>query len=156
MVLITPILLKLGLVGLFFGSLTSSLWFIPGYASLLLPVYLALKFNPYHILILMTLGAIIGEVINYYCGFMGAKLILKKDIKKGKKWLNKWGDLSLFIVNLIPLFPSDFISILVGFLKMDLKTFIISMGLGKFFQYALLIFGIELITRFIVYVPFIN
>lgn len=148
---IVGLFLKYGLFGMLFSSIISSLFFFPAFSSFLIPLYLALKFNPYLLLIVITGGAIIGQLFNYYFGVFSSEHLIKheKDIRKAEQWLNKWGDLSVFIVNLIPFIPADFVSVLVGFLRMDSKPFIISMGLGKLFQYALLIFGIELLTRFL-------
>ena len=148
---IINLFLKYGLIGLFLSSIVSSLFFFPGFSSFLIPIYLTLRFNPYFLLIVMTAGAIIGQMFNYYFGLFGSGKLIKqeKEIRKAEKWLNKWGDLSVFIVNAIPFFPSDFISVLVGFLRMNIKIFIISMTLGRFFQYALFIFGLRLLVNFL-------
>ena len=148
---IFALFIKYGFVGLFFSSLVSSLFFIPGYSTLLIPLYIALKFNPYLLLIILTAGSTIGQTIDYYIGFYSSERLLKykKEIKNATKWLNKWGDISLFIINLIPISPADFISVLVGFLRMNVKSFVISVALGKFFQYALLIFGVQMLVRFL-------
>jgi len=145
-------LLKFGLVGLFVSSFASSLFFFPAYASFLIPIYLKIGFNPWHILIIITAGSVIGEIANYYLGFIGSKYIYRKEMKKVEKWLYKWGGMSVFIVNLIPMFPADIIDALVGFLRMDFKMFFIGMTAAKILQYALLIFGTEIFFRFVSFV----
>lgn len=149
--LILNLFIKYGLIGLLVSSFISSLFFIPGYASFLIPFYVALKFNPYLLLAVLTIGSIMGETCNYYFGLFGSKHLIKyeKEIKKATKWLNNWGEISLFVVNLVPVLPSDFISVFVGFLRMDIKIFVVSVGLGKLFQFALLIFGVQLLARFL-------
>ncbi|MFH0711146.1 MAG: VTT domain-containing protein [Candidatus Aenigmatarchaeota archaeon] len=146
---IIAIFIKYGLAGLLFSSFISSLVFIPGYASFLIPVYVKLNFNPWLILFVITAGAIVGETINYYLGYFGSKYVLHKEIKKAERWLNKWGEMSVFIVNLIPIFPADFVNILVGFLRMDVKMYVIGMSLGKLIQYSVLIFGAEIFFRYV-------
>jgi membrane protein YqaA with SNARE-associated domain len=148
---ILSLFMKYGLLGLFLSSFISSLFFIPAYVSFLIPLYIAIKINPYLLLIVITTGSILGQILNYYFGFFGSKHLIKyeKEIKNATKWLNKWGEISLFIINLVPILPADFVSVLVGFLRMDKKVFLISMGLGRLFQYALIIFGVEIIAKLV-------
>ena len=149
---IIAIFLKLGLIGLLFSSFVSSLVFVPAYASFLIPVFLKLHFDPWHIFIMITVGAVAGEIVNYYLGYIGSKYVFHKEIKKAEKWLNKWGEMSVFVVNLIPIFPADFVNLLVGFLRMDFKMYMIGMSLGKVIQYALLIFGFEIFFKYISFI----
>jgi membrane protein YqaA with SNARE-associated domain len=141
--------LQYGLIGLGLQSFLSSLIFFPGYAELLIPVYIGLKLSPYQILLVVSVGSILGGVVNYYLGFLGARVILKKkkEIKKAKVWLDKWGDLSVFVTSFLPGIPFDIVAVLVGFLKMDFKSFFISMSLGKIIKYVLIIFGIEVFSN---------
>lgn len=145
---IISLFIKFGLVGLLFSSFVSSLVVFPAYASFLIPLYVKLHFNPYLIFIVITIGAVAGEVVNYYLGFVGSKYIYHKEIKKAEKWLNRWGEMSIFIVNVIPIFPADFLNTLVGFLRMDFKMFVIGMAAGKALQYALIIFGVEILSKY--------
>jgi len=149
---IIAIFVKYGLFGLFFSSFVSSLFFVPAYASFLIPFYLGLHFNPWYILIVIWIGAIVGEVVNYYLGYVGSKYVFHKEVKKAEKWLNKWGDMSIFIVNLIPIFPADIVNLLVGFFRMNFKIYLISMSLAKLVQYSLLIFGIEILFKFVSFI----
>ena len=142
------IFVKYGIAGLLFSSFASSLVFIPGYASFLIPFYIRMHFNPWQILFVITIGAVAGESVNYYLGYIGSKYVFHKEIKKAEKWLNRWGEMSVFIVNLIPIFPADFVNVLVGFMRMDFKKYLIGMGLGKLIQYSLLIFGIEMLFKY--------
>jgi membrane protein YqaA with SNARE-associated domain len=140
--------LKLGLFGLLFSSFISSLVVFPAYASFLIPIYVRLHFNLLQIFLVLTVGAVAGEVVNYYLGYIGAKYVFHSEIKKAEKWLNRWGEMSIFIVNLIPVFPADFVNLFVGFFRMDFKTYLIGMTLGKAIQYALLIYGIEILFKY--------
>jgi len=146
---IAAALTKYGILGLTFSSFLSSLVFIPGYASFLIPLFVGLDANPWLMLAGISIGAIAGEVVNYYLGLIGSKYILHLKLKKAKKWLCTWGDMSIFVVNMIPVFPADVVNILVGFLKMDFRAYMISMSLGKIIQYSLLIFGTELLFKFV-------
>lgn len=148
---ILSIFMRYGVLGLFVSSFLSSLVFVPGYAYFLIPIFIKLHFNPWQILVVTSIGAIFGEIVNYYIGYFGSKYIVHKEIKKAKKWLNKWGDMSVMIVNLLPIFPADVINVLVGFFKMDFKEFVVGMSIGKILQYVffilLSIYGIEAILK---------
>jgi len=145
------IFVQYGFLGLFLSSFVSSLFFFPAFTYIIISIFIALKFNPYLVLVAVTSGAILAQFVNYYFGFFGSKKLIKREneIKKVRVWLDRWGDLSIFIINLVPILPADFVSVFVGFLRMDFKTFLISMSLGKFFQFTLVIFGFELLAKFL-------
>jgi membrane protein YqaA with SNARE-associated domain len=138
-----------GLVGLLVSSFLSALVFVPGYSSFLIPIFIKLRFNPWIILAVLSAGAIAGEFVNYYLGVVGSKYVYHKKIKDAEKWLNRWGEYAIFIVNLIPFFPADFLNVLVGFLKMDRNKFLLGMALGKILQYFFLIFSIRFVFSYL-------
>jgi membrane protein YqaA with SNARE-associated domain len=143
-----------GLIGLFLSSLFSALFFIPGFSDLLIPVYVGLKFNPFLIFIFVTAGGVLGGAFNYYVGFLGARYIKVKISHKKyvQNFLKKWGDFSVLIMSVLPPpFPFDLVTVVLGFLKMDFKTFIISTTIGKSIKHALFIlisiYGIEALLK---------
>jgi membrane protein YqaA with SNARE-associated domain len=146
---IIALFLRFGLVGLLASSFISALVFFPGYSSFLIPIFIKLEFNPWTILAVLSAGAIAGEFFNYYLGVVGSKYVYHKKIKEAEKWLNKWGEYTVFIMNLIPFFPADFLNVLVGFLKMDRNKFLLGMSLGKILQYSLLIFSIRFVFSYL-------
>jgi len=146
---VIALFIKYGLVGLLFSSFISSLFFFPAYSTFLIPVYIKLHFNPWYILAVLTIGTVAGELVNYYIGYTGSKYIYRKEIKKAEEWLNKWGEMSVFLINLIPVLPADFVNLFVGFLRMDFKMFVVGMSLAKLIQFALLIFGTELFFNYV-------
>jgi len=144
-----------GLIGLFLSSFLSSLFFIPAFVELLIPVYVGLDFNPILIFVFLTAGAVLGSCINYYMGFWGSKYInIKAAHKKSvKDFLAKWGDFSVLVMSLLPPpFPFDIATVIFGFLKMNFRTFIISTIIGRSIKHALFIFisiyGIEALLKF--------
>lgn len=148
--ILTSIMIKYGLFGLFTQSFLSSLVFIPAFTELIIPVYLGLKFSPFLVLLAVSLGSILGGLVDYYMGFFGSKILFKKrkEIKVAKEWLNKWGDLSVFLASFLPI-PFDFVAITVGFLRMDIKAFSIAMSIGKTLKYAAFVFGVEFLLKFL-------
>ncbi|MCD6403396.1 MAG: VTT domain-containing protein [Candidatus Aenigmarchaeota archaeon] len=113
-----------------------------------MPVYVK-TFDANMVFVLTSVGSILGALFNYGLGLAGSRFIKNKKeiIKKSKKWLDKWGDLSVFITSFIPGFPFDVIAIAVGIFKMNIKDFVISMSLGKAIKYALLIYGTDFFLR---------
>lgn len=141
-----------GIAGLPLASFILSLVFFPGIAEALIVLYIPLKFNPFLVFLLVTLGSIAGGLVNYYFGVLGKKIAFKKEtLDKAHVWLKKWGNLSVFITSFIPGFPFDIIAVLVGFLGLDFRTFFIWMSLGKILKFGLVtllvVFGLRAIHK---------
>jgi membrane protein YqaA with SNARE-associated domain len=140
------ILNEYGLVGLFAGSFIQSLVIFPGLVEALIPVFLALQYNPYLVFVAALAGSVLGGFVNYLLGSFGSKFVKKnheKIMKKSEKWLNRWGPFSIFVTSFIPAFPFDIIAVAVGLLKMNFRQFFISMVLGKATKTALVVFGFQ-------------
>jgi len=72
-----------GLIGLFLISIIS-FSILPGPSDIATFAGIALGFSPTKVILVASLGAIIGRAINYYLGSLGESYIVKK-----KKWLKK-------------------------------------------------------------------
>lgn len=141
---ISLLLVQYGLVGLFSASFILSLIFFPGLVEAVIPVFLALKFNPLLVFLIATAGSVAGGFVNYLLGFFGSKLVKKKYGKKMKfaeKWLDRWGPFSVFVTSFVPGFPFDIIAIAVGIFRMNFRYFLLSMVLGKTLKSAVFVFG---------------
>jgi len=88
-------------------------------------------------------------MFNYGLGLLGSKFIKsRKEItEKAKKWLDMWGDLSVFITSFVPGFPFDVVAIAVGIFRMNFKVFMIAMSLGKILKHAIIIYGTGLFLK---------
>jgi len=147
---ILAIFMQYGLVGIFLSSFASSLIFFFGIVDALIPIYISIGFDPVSVFILVSIGSVLGGLINYLIGISSSKILVsqqKRAMKLAKGWLNRWGNFSIFITAFVPGFPFDFVAVFVGFIKMDFKLFFISMVLGKLIKYALIIgivtYGVE-------------
>lgn len=123
-------------------------------SELVLPLVgmLALKFNMNLaiVIIVSTLGGLIGSVINYYLGFkLGEPLLAfvktkypktKKSIKASYRWISKYNKASVMLSRLVPL-ARTFISIVAGVTRMSILSFVIYSGLGIFVWNTALIVG---------------
>jgi len=147
------ITLQYGLIGLFLCSFLSALIFFPGIADYTLPFFVAMNFNPVLTFVSITSGSIMGASINYYLGFANSGLVAKNKVKKAsvKKWINRWGEKSMFMLSLLPLpIPFDVFTVAAGYLKMNFKKFFMSMFAGRVIKYAclivILILGINILV----------
>lgn len=141
--------------------------FIPFPSELVVPpaIYLALQdnisMNPYLIIILATLGALVGAYVNYYLAiWLGRPLVYKfanskfghiclldqTKVEKAEIYFDKHGVISTFIGRLIPGIR-QLISIPAGLSRMNIVKFSIFTTLGALiWNIALAILGYILTT----------
>lgn len=126
-----------GYVGIFSLMLLES-------TSLPLPSEVILPFSGYLVslgqlslwitILISTIAAITGSLIDYYIGLKGFKLISrqktlekllfsKANLERAEKWFDKYGSLSVFLGRMIPGFRT-FVSFPAGAVKMSLLKFI--------------------------------
>jgi len=149
---LVPFLSEYGLAATFFGSFLSTFIFIPGFTELSAILLLSLKFDPFLIFAFLSLGSILGGLISYYFGLFGSNIVFKDErgIENMKKWIEKWGNLSVFVASALPVpFPFALFAIVAGFLKMDTRSFYTMMIIGKFLRIglsiAVLVWGIDIL-----------
>jgi len=97
--------------------------------------------NIYLVILLGTLGSVIGALINYFLSYhFGRKYLLKhkklffinlSHLEKTEIFFKKYGSLATFLGRLIPV-VRQYISIPAGFSKMNLTKFIFYTFLGSF------------------------
>jgi len=106
----------------------------PAFIEISSIVFFALNFSPNSIFFSILSGSFLGGILSYYLGYFGSKSFSRygKRIKEMKKLIEKWGNYSVFLVSFLPMpFPFSLFAILVGFLKMDVKKFALSLIAGK-------------------------
>ncbi|MEM5879434.1 MAG: VTT domain-containing protein [Candidatus Aenigmatarchaeota archaeon] len=141
-----------GLIALFLGSFSSNFLLFPAFVELSCIVFLGLNFSPHSIFISLISGSILGGTVSYYFGLFGSKVILKYEerIRDMQKLIEKYGNFSVFLVSFLPVpFPFALFAMLVGFLKMNVKSFLLAMMAGKALRIGLAIFvltwGVEIL-----------
>ena len=130
--------------------------------------YLSSKgvFNIYFVIIVGTLGNILGSYLSYLLGFYKGYDFLEKygkyvllthtDIKKAHNWILKYGDITIFISRILPIVRT-FISFPAGALKMNLKKFMIFTTIGSLIWTTLLaLLGLYFGSNWIVISKYIN
>ncbi|MEM5830209.1 MAG: VTT domain-containing protein [Candidatus Aenigmatarchaeota archaeon] len=133
------------------GLISSSTIFIP------IPLYGMIIFaeklgiNPILAAISAALGSSIGELTSYFIGMSIKETVLKREGKKYKKWLEyfkRFGEFSILLFAALPL-PFDFIGILAGFLKYDIKKFVIFTFIGKLIKMLLIVYLGEIALQYL-------
>jgi membrane protein YqaA with SNARE-associated domain len=130
------------LLGLFYLSTFGSLFFISIPIEFVFIYYLTLNYNPFVVLLIATLGSIIGLVFNYCFGFILGEGILKYFLKDKydnfKKLLEKFGSFLVFAGNIIPS-PIELASVVFGAARFSFKKFVVYSLLGRVFKFGLTI-----------------
>jgi len=127
---------------LFFSALISSTLFPGGSEALLL--YRLHEGGPVLPLVMIaTVGNVLGSLITYAMGRLGSEAIHKKwlrmdehKVERAESWFGRYGQASLLFAWL-PIF-GDPLCLVAGLLRSPLLWFIVLVSLGKLARYALL------------------
>jgi len=127
---------------LFFSSLISSTLF-PGGSEALLLYRLNEGANPYAMVVIATIGNVLGSIITYGMGRLGNEAVHKKWLRmdearvaQAERWFTKYGQPSLLFAWL-PII-GDPLCLVAGLLRSPILLFLILVTLGKFGRYAFL------------------
>lgn len=127
----------LGYGGVFVMMVLESMVF-PAPSELIMPFagYSASQgtFNLVIVIIVSTLGSIVGSLISYYIGKRWGTLLVirygkyvlvrEEDLHKTEEWFARHGDITIFVFRLVPV-VRHLISLVAGVAEMDLKRFTI-------------------------------
>lgn len=143
-----------GLFGLFVIS-------ILGNATIIFPAPVILTafvggavFNPFLVALVVAAGAALGELTGYLAGY-GTEDILEKDLRltKVKKWMEKYGLWTLFVLAAIPNPLFDLAGIVAGATEVPVKKYLLVVFLGKFVKFAVFAYlganSVVLIDKFL-------
>lgn len=128
-----------GYLGLFVLS-------IVGNATIILPVPVILTafvagavFNPLIVALVVTSGATLGELTGYLVGY-GSSDLVEKDLRlqKVKKWIDKFGLWTLFVLAAVPNPFFDLAGIVAGASETPIYKYLIYVWLGKLVKFGIL------------------
>ena len=127
-------------LGLFLSGLLSAT-LLPGSSeALLIALLIEDQSNPTLLIASVTVGNILGSVINWYLGrylihFQSRKWfpVQERDMQKAQKWYSKFGVWSLLFAWL-PII-GDPLTLIAGLLGVRLGPFLLLVSLGKFARY---------------------
>lgn len=128
------------LLGLFYISAFSTLFFVFLPAEIPFIYYIMLDYNPVIIISIAVVGNTIGLMADYYMGrLLGQGLmqkLLKEKYEKWMKWVERWGGSMIVFGNAIP-FPIEPISVVIGALKYPSKKFLMWSIVGRVIKFIL-------------------
>jgi len=130
-----------GLLGIFVASFLGSTIFIPFSVEAVEAVLLGLKQNPYLVVLVASLGSLLGTCVNYWIGYAGSGLIEKRvgqdNINKAKHFMDKHGWPGLFLVIFLPTpIPVDPVTVIPGLMRMNFAEFSVVVFVAKVLRYA--------------------
>jgi uncharacterized membrane protein YdjX (TVP38/TMEM64 family) len=121
-----------GYPGVFLISLLSSATVLIPVPGVLVTSAMGAVFNPFWVAVAAGLGAGIGELSGYLAGFSGRAVVEKvKWQDRMEKWMQKYGDITVFVLAIIPNPIFDMAGITAGALKMSPWRFLLWCSLGK-------------------------
>ena len=89
--------------------------------------------NPLLLGLVSGLGSTIGEMVSYFLGWGGRRMIESRygsRLDAAKRLIDRYGALSVFLFALLPL-PDDLLLIPLGMMRYDFKKTFVAMLLGK-------------------------
>jgi membrane protein YqaA with SNARE-associated domain len=142
----------LGYIGVALISLVSSATIILPVPGVLIAFPLVTALNPVLVALAASTGGIFGEISGYMAGFGGQELTNAGGIQmRAKRWMQRWGSLTIFLFAAVPLVPFDIAGVIAGALKYPLWKFFLMGWLGKSIKFIALVYafiwGWDLILR---------
>ena len=124
--------------------------FIPYSSEAIMLMLLAAGLDPWGLIIYGTIGNVLGSVLNYCIGRMGKTEWIEKylhvsqdKMAKAERFVAGRGAMMGFFA-FIPILGSA-ITILLGLMRSNPVITVISITLGKFLRYYILVFGVKLL-----------
>lgn len=121
-----------GYPGIFLISIVANATIIIPIPGILITTALGAVFNPIGVAFAAAGGSAVGELTGYLAGFGGQMIVEKKDwYVRVMSWMKKYGNVTIFILSLIPNPLFDLAGMAAGTLKMPLWRFLFFCFLGK-------------------------
>lgn len=147
---IIELLTTYGYMGMLIAAFLAGSFF-PFSSEAIMVALLATGLDPWGLIIYGTTGNILGSLFNYWIGRMGRLdwiekylHVKKEDIDKAQRFMAGHGAWMGFFA-FLPLLGTA-ITIVLGLMRANFLITTISISIGKFLRYLLLIYGIESIT----------
>jgi len=140
---LTGLVARHGLLGLFAAAFVGSTIFVPLTVEFLFAPLIELNVDLYLIVIVASIGALMGTWVNYWLGYYCSELIEKRvgkaHIDKAKNVMDKYGWPGLFLIVFAPIplpIPVDPITIIPGIARMNFVIFSVVVFIAKLMRYA--------------------
>ncbi len=130
---------ELGVFGLFVSAFLAAT-ILPMSSEVILVALLLSEINPMLLVVVATIGNVLGSVVNYMIGFWGGSFLQRKVLKiseaefeKSEQRFRKLGTLSLLFA-WVPVI-GDPLTLVAGVLRVNIALFLVLVTLGKFGRY---------------------
>ncbi|NMC76267.1 MAG: VTT domain-containing protein [Candidatus Methanofastidiosa archaeon] len=146
-----------GYVGIFTACfIANSTVFLPAPSSAIVFTFSAI-YPPFFVAMVGGLGATLGEVIGYFAGFSGRKIINSSPQGQTSKcYINKYGALSILLFAFLPLPIFDLVGVTAGATRMKFYIFFLACLLGKLIKMFIYAFaGAGILPMLFPYIKFV-
>lgn len=133
-----------GYTGLFLSAYLAAT-ILPLSSELVLTGLLLNGLSPVKLLMIATVGNVLGSLTNYYLGLLASKTVIQEWLRMtdsqfeyAEARFNKYG-LSALLFAWVPVI-GDPITVIAGILRVKLLWFIILVTVGKFLRYAFVVY----------------
>lgn len=133
------LLVDYGYIGLFIASFLAAT-ILPLSSELVLGALIINGLSPQSLVIVATVGNVLGSLTNYALGFWASKTILQKwlrmsesDFVKAEEKFNKYG-IPVLLFAWVPVI-GDPLTVIAGMMRVRLALFIVLVTVGKFLRY---------------------
>lgn len=133
-----------GYLGLFITAFLSAT-ILPLSSELVLTGLLLNGLSPAKLLMIATVGNVLGSLTNYYLGLLASKTVIQKwlrmtesQFENAEARFNKYG-LAALLFAWVPVI-GDPVTVIAGILRVKLIWFIILVTVGKFLRYAFVVY----------------
>ncbi len=121
-----------GYPGIFLISILANATIIIPIPGILITTAMGAVFNPIGVAFAAAGGSALGELTGYLAGFGGQVIVEKKDwYVQVMEWMKKYGNVTIFVLSLIPNPLFDLAGMAAGTLKMPLWRFLLFCFFGK-------------------------
>lgn len=126
------------------GYLGILLYGMLGPVTMIIPV-MSQKYDLILLSIVASVGVCLNDTVAYVVGRNADVFIQKsKKVIFIEKYVNRYGYWALIVISILPI-PYDFIGLIVGYLDLSFKKYIIPLFIGKFLRFILVGMGTSLI-----------
>ncbi|MDP7116233.1 MAG: VTT domain-containing protein [Candidatus Woesearchaeota archaeon] len=146
------------LPGLFYANAFGSLFFIMLPIELIFIYYSLLGYNTLLLILISTVGSLVGMAFDYFFGYVFGKGVLRTLMRKSYDKLealnNNFGAAIIIFGNAIIIFPSQLYALIVGSTRYSFKKFMVYTTIGRIIKYSILILGKDYFLE--VVIPWMN
>jgi uncharacterized membrane protein YdjX (TVP38/TMEM64 family) len=139
-----------GYPGIFLVSILSNATLILPVPGVLSTTAMGAVFNPFWIAIAAGSGAALGEITGYLAGFSGQAVVENKIwYERLTRWLKRYGNITIFLLAVVPNPVFDIAGITAGMLRMPLWRYLLWSWLGKIVKMLGFAYGGAMILQWI-------